>query len=104
MPDISIPWSVILSMAPILMPFLSIPGALLAGYGWYRRKKNFYAALVAAVAGAFLAPWTLLLVALMFDQFTHASPLAIAVLGLLVLLVIGGLVLWGVGHAGSRRR
>ena len=102
--DISIPWSVILWMAPILMPFLSIPGALLAGYGWYRRKNNFYAALVAAVAGAFLVPWTVLLVALVSDQFTHASPLAIAVLCLLVLLVIGGLVLWGVGHAGSRRR
>lgn len=102
--DISIPWSVILLMAPILMWFVSIPGALLAGYGWYRRKKNFYAALVAAVAGAFLAPWSLLLVAWVLEQFTHASPLAIAVLGLLVLLVMGGLVLWGVGHAGSRRR
>jgi hypothetical protein len=102
--DISIPWSVILLMAPILMWFVSIPGALLAGYGWYRRKKNFYAALVAAVAGAFLAPWSLLLVAGAFDALTHASPLAIAALGLLVLLALGGVVLWGVSHAGSRKR
>ena len=65
--DISIPWSVILLMAPILMPWLSIPAALLAGYGWYRRKKTFYTALVVAVAGAFLAPWTLLLLAGVLD-------------------------------------
>jgi hypothetical protein len=102
--DISIPWSVILLMAPILLPALSIPSALLAGYGWYRRKKNFYAALAAAVAGAFLAPWSLLLVVAVFEQLSHASPLAIAVLGLLLLLAIGGGVLWGVSHAGSRRR
>ena len=59
---------------------------------------------VAAGAVAVIGTWTALLVALVSDQFMHASPLAIAVLCLLVLLVIGGLVLWGVGHAGSRRR
>ena len=102
--DISIPWSVILLMAPILMPYLSIPGAMLAGYGWYRRRKNFYTAVVAAAAGAFLAPWTVLLLAGLLDTLSHASSLGLAVLGLLVLLAIGGAVLWGVSHAGSRRR
>lgn len=102
--DISIPWSVILWMAPILMPFLSIPGALLAGYGWYRRTKNFYAALVAAVAGAFLAPWTVLLAAALLDWTGHVSLVGKVVLGLVALLSTGGLVLWGAMHAGSRSR
>ncbi|HEX2869677.1 MAG TPA: hypothetical protein VHP33_00445 [Polyangiaceae bacterium] len=102
--DISIPWSVILMMAPILMPFLSIPGALLAGYGWYRRKKNFYAALVAAVAGAFLAPWMGLLVAALLDWSARVSLVGKVVLGLVALLSIGGLVLGGAMYAGSRNR
>jgi hypothetical protein len=102
--DISIPWSVILWMAPSLMPYLSIPGALLAGYGWYRRRKNFYAALVAAVAGAFLVPWMGLLVAALFDWSARVSLAGKVVLGLAALLSIGGLVLWGAMYAGSRNR
>ena len=102
--DISIPWSVILLMAPILMPFLSIPGALLAGYGWYRRKRNFYAALIAAVVGAFVPCWGWLLLAAGFDQLAHVSLLGKTALGVIVVLAIVGLVGWGVSHAGSRRR
>ena len=100
--DISIPWSVILLMAPILMPWLSIPAALLGGYGWYRRKRNFYAALVAAFVATFAAPWALLLVAGLVDRSSHLSPRAVGVLWLLGVLLIVGVVLWGVGRAASR--
>jgi len=101
--DISIPWSVILLMAPVLLPFLSIPGALLSGYGWYRRKKNFYAALVAAVVGAFVPCWALLLAALAFDKLRELSQLGKVALAFVSVTAIVGLVLWGVGRAGSRR-
>jgi hypothetical protein len=106
--DISIPWSVILLMAPILMPFLSIPGALLAGFGWYWRKKSFYAALVAAVVGAFAAPWAALLVIATVERLKawsdEATPLLIGAAWVVGVLAIVGLVLWGASHADSRRR
>ena len=106
--DISIPWSVILLMAPILLPFLSIPGALFAGVGWYRRKKNFFVALVAAVVGAFAAPWAALLVITVVEELTawseRATPVMIGTAWAVGVLSIVGLVLWGASHAGSRRR
>jgi len=106
--DISIPWSVILLMAPILMPFLSIPGALFAGFAWYRRKRSFYAALVAAVVGAFVPPWAALLavgiVGALQDWSAHAARLATGAVWLIGALAIVGSVLWGTSHAGSRRR
>jgi hypothetical protein len=106
--DISIPWSVILWMAPILMPFLSIPGAVLAGFGWYRRSRSFYSALVAAAVAAFAVPWAALLLIATVEALTgwsnHATPLLIGVAWVAGALVIVGLVLWGASHAGSRRR
>ena len=106
--DISIPWSVILWMAPILMPYLSIPGAVFAGFGWYRRNRRFYAALVAAVVGAFAVPWVALLLIATVEALTgwthHATPLLIGVAWVTGALAIVGLVLWGASHAGSRRR
>jgi hypothetical protein len=107
MVDISIPWSVILWMAPILMPYLSIPGALLAGFGGYRRKRNFYVALVAAVVGAFALPWTALAVIVTAQRLsvgTMLTPLAKVLLALTALMALAGLVIWGASHAGSRRR
>jgi hypothetical protein len=102
--DISIPWSAILLMAPILMPFLSIPGALFAGLVWYRRKRSFYTALLAALIGAFALPWALLLLALLPQGLRDLTPLSQGALAFLALLAIVGLVLWGTSHAGSRRR
>ena len=108
MPAISIPWSVILLMAPILMPFLSILGALFAGFGWYRRKRNFYAALVAAVVGAFGLPWAALVVIALVERLSpwsdHLTPLGKGALWFVGALAIVGLVLVGASHAGSRRR
>lgn len=107
MSDITIPWSVILCMAPILMPYLSIPGALLAGFGWYRRNKSFYAALVAAVVGAFALPWAGLAVIVTgqgLSAWTTSSPLGKGAVALIVLLALAGLVMAGASYAGSRRR
>jgi hypothetical protein len=107
MSDISIPWSVVLWLAPILMPYVSIPGALLAGLGWYRRRKNLYTALLSAVVGAFVLPWTVLLVVMLAERvsaWAMLTPPGKALLGLLGLLAIAGLVLWGASHAGARRR
>jgi hypothetical protein len=105
--DISIPWSVILWMAPILMPYLSIPGALLAGFAWYRRNKSVYAALLAAVVGAFGLPWAGLAVIVTVEGLGAGmmlTPRGLVVVALIVLLALAGLVIWGVSHAGSRRR
>jgi len=100
--DISIPWSVVLLMAPIFMPWLCIPAALLASVGWYRRKRNLYSALLAAFVATFAAPWTLLLAAAVFGWSRHLSPLSTGVLGVLGVLASVGLVLWAVHRAGSR--
>jgi hypothetical protein len=105
--DISIPWSVILWMAPILMPYLSIPGALLAGFGWYRRKKNVYTALLACLVGAFALPWTglaVIVTAQGLSAWTISTPLGKAALALTVSIALAGVVIWGASYAGSRRR
>jgi hypothetical protein len=105
--DISIPWSVILWMAPILMPYLSIPGALLAGFAWYRRQKSVYTALLAATGGAFALPWTglaVIVTAQELSAWTMLTPLGKAALALTVLLALAGLVIWSASHAGARRR
>ena len=106
--DISVPWSVILWMAPILMPYLSIPGAVFGGFGWYRRNRSFYAALGAAVVGAFAVPWAALLLVATVEALTrwshHASPLLIGAAWVAGALALVGLVLWGASYAGSRRR
>jgi hypothetical protein len=108
MSDISIPLSALLWMAPIVMPYLSIPAAFVAGYVWYRRSKNVYAALVAAVVAAFLVPWSVLFVlvtgAQAVEAWTILTPLGKGVLALLVALVLVGLVIWGASYAGSRSR
>jgi|GEM_PF-5124235 len=105
MPAISIPWSVVLLMAPILMPYVSVPSALVGGYAWYRRNRSFYGALLAAVVGGFAVPWAVLAIIVLAQGVSGTmTPLSRGLLALLGLFGIGGLVSWGVSHAGSRRR
>ena len=106
--DIDIPWSVVLLMAPILLPWLSIPGALLCGWLGFRRHKNVFWALLALVVGAFGVPWAFLLGLLLLETLEgraqRLSALGLGALFGLGCLAIVGLVLWGVNRAGTRAR
>ncbi|HYP87416.1 MAG TPA: hypothetical protein VEQ59_04670 [Polyangiaceae bacterium] len=108
MSDIGLPWSAVALLAPLLLPWLAVPGALLAGACYYRRRHNLYVALLAGLGGAFALPWVLLLAlfgyAALRARLSELTPLQRGglLLGAGVVSVV--LVLAAVSRAQSRRR
>jgi hypothetical protein len=106
--DIELSWFDLALLAPVILPWLAGPAALLAGYLCYRRRRNLYAALAAAAVAAFAVPGACLLGAHVLDRARATlAGLGAAGRGLLLLgtaIVIVALVLLGVSRAGSRPR
>lgn len=100
--DIDIPWSVVLWMAPVLLPWASIPGALACAFWAFRWRRNVFLALGGLVLGAFALPWAVLLGAFVVDATKQLSALRATALLAALGVVIVTLVLWGVSRAGKR--
>jgi hypothetical protein len=108
MSDIELSWFDVALLAPVILPWLALPAAVLGGYIYYRRVRNLYASLGAAALSGFVVPWACLLAAHGVDRARAAlARLGGAGRGALLLgaaVVIVALVLLGVSRAGSRRR
>jgi len=104
MSDIALSWPTWLLLAPLLLPWLAVPGALLAGYVGYRRRLGAPLVLAAAIAGTFALPWAVLLGAYARDRARELGTAAQAGLWLGggVLAVV--LVIAALSRAGSRSR
>jgi hypothetical protein len=106
--DIGLSWFDLALLSPLILPWLAVPGALLAGYIAQRRRRNPYVSLGAAALGCFALPWAVLAAAFVLDRGRSAlSRLGGAGAGALLLGAAVGivlLVLLGVSRAGARRR
>lgn len=108
MSDIELSWIDLALLAPVILPWLALPAAVLGGYFYYRRRRNLYASLGAAALAGFVVPWAGLLGAQGIDRARAGiAGLGGAGRGALLLgaaVAVVALVLLGVSRAGARRR
>lgn len=105
MSDIGFDWFDVLLMGPMIVPWLALPAALVAGWLAYRKTRSLSAGIVGAFAGLFAGPGALFALAFLLDRLGAATDGG-AVLAGVVLGTFGvaALVLWVVRLAGERAR
>ena len=104
--DIGLGWLDLLLLGPFIAPWAALLGALAAGILAYRRGRSVYGAFAAAMAGIWLGPCAVWLLAFCAESRAKAAPSpGIVALLLGVAVLVGGTgVAYGIGRAAKRRR
>jgi hypothetical protein len=105
MSDIGFDWIDVLLLGPLIVPWLAVPAALVAGWLAYRKARRLSVGIAGAFVGLFAGPAVLFALWFVLGQM-HTLGDGSARLTALVLgaLAAAALILWVVHLAGARAR
>jgi hypothetical protein len=103
--DIGFDWIDVLLMGPVIVPWLALPAAVLAGWLAYRKTHRVSVSIAGAFAGLFAGPGALFAFAFLLDRLGASGDGSVILVALaLGAFGIAALILRVVHLAGERAR